>query len=61
MTPEGLDIQKILTNREMVYFKKLDFLRFSTTNYVTTGTQELSGTRLISLPTQVSEREMREI
>ena len=47
----GLYIQKILTNREMVNFQKLDFLRFLTANSVTTGAQELNRTSVISLAT----------
>ena len=44
-------IQTILTNREMVNFKKLDFLRFLTTNFVTTGARELNGTSQLLLAT----------
>ena len=33
----GLYIRKILTNREMVNFQKLDFLRFFFINFVATG------------------------
>ena len=40
----GLYTQKILTNREMVNFKKLDFLRFLTINSVTKRARELNGT-----------------
>ena len=57
----GLYIQKILTDREMVNFQKLDFLRFLTTNSVTTGARVLNGTSVISLATHNSKRETREI
>ena len=57
----GLYIQKILTNREMVNFQKLDFLRFLTINSVTTGARKLNGTSQISLATHNPKREMREI
>ena len=52
-------IQKILTNREMVNFQKLDFFRFLTINSVTIGVRELNGTIQISLSTHNSKREMR--
>ena len=57
----GLYIQKLLTNKEMVNFQKLDFLRFLTANAVTTGARELNWTSVISLATHNSKREMREI
>ena len=58
----GLYIQNILTNRETVNFQKLDFfLRFLTTNSVTTGARELNATSVISLAPHNSKREMRDI
>ena len=36
-------MRKIWTNREMVNFQKLDFLRFFFINCVTTGARELNG------------------
>ena len=45
MHDSGLYIQKILTNREMVNFQKLDFLRFLTTNSFITGAHELNETQ----------------
>ena len=53
--------QEILTNREMVNFQKIDFLRFLTTNSVTTGVRELNETSVVSLATHNSKRDMREI
>ena len=50
-----------MANREMVNFQKLDFLRFLTTNSVTTGARELDGPSVISLATHNSKREMLEI
>ena len=59
----GFTSRKKLTNREMVNFQKLDFLRSLTTHSVTTGAREVNGTSVISLATCThnSKREMREI
>ena len=55
--------QGFTTNREMVSsFQALDFCdRSLTTNSVTTETQELNGTSMISLASHNSKREKREI
>ena len=57
----GLYIQKILTNKEMANFQKLDFLRVLTTNPVITGARKLNGTSVKSLAIHNSKREMRDI
>ena len=56
----GLYIRK-MTNREIVNFQKLDFLRFISVNCVTTGARKFNETSQISLATHNSKREMREI
>ena len=61
MEDPGLYIQKILNKREMVNFQKLDFLRFLTTNSLTAGARELNGISVISLATNNSKREVRDL
>ena len=56
-----LYIRKILTNREMENFLKLDFLLIFSVNCVTTGARELNETSQVSLATHNSKREMPEI
>ena len=50
----------MLTNREMVNFKRLDFLRFLTINCVTTEARELNVTNQFLLDTHNSKRRLRE-
>ena len=57
----GLNIQKILTKREMINCQKFNFLLFLTINSVKTGVRELKGTSQISLVTHDAKGEMREI
>ena len=53
----GLYTRKILTNREMVNFQKMYFLRFLTINCVTIK-QELNETSQISQPNHNSKGKM---
>ena len=57
----GLNIQKILTKREMLDCQKYNFWLFLTMNSVTPGVQELNGTSQISLVTHDAKGEMRDI
>ena len=57
----GLHIQKMLTKREKVNFRKFDFLLYFTINSVTIGGRDLNGTSQISLATHNAKGEMREI
>ena len=57
----ALDIQKILSKREMINCQKLNFFAILIINSVNTEVRELNGTSQISLVTHDAKGEMREI